>query len=237
MSLICSSCAWASPDANINDHSSIMGDGESLISPDSHHYSYSQENCIKTMDKNQEKKLGICYSNTGDDESDIDEDMLGDEYKSLDFEKSDYDFKNASPFTDLNAEIKKIDSNSFYNITRDYAYKDSVAEKALRTGIVIEGDNITINGNDHVIDGQHKPAIFNIKGNSITISNLNFINAGYTEETTINGIKTRKGYSCVNWQGNDGFLYYCAFQNNYGLNGGAISLYGDVIQTRQKTLS
>ncbi len=180
------------------------------------------------MNQNPDKKL--CDSDTYKIYSETNDlNLNADEYEYMEFnlEKSSYDFKKASSFSDLNSEIRQIGSNSVYNLDKDYAYKDTAAEKSLRAGIVIEADNITINGNGHIIDGQHKSSIFDIRGHSIKIHNLTFINAGYIEQTISDGIIKRQGYGCINWQGNYGHLDNCQFKDNVGLNGGIISLTGN----------
>ena len=79
-------------------------------------------------------------------------------------------------FTDLQININN--SSDVLDISEDYAFDN---KSDLKTGIVIEKNNFTINGNNHILNGNAQSRIFNITGKNITINNLVFINANTSE--------------------------------------------------------
>ena len=76
-------------------------------------------------------------------------------------------------FKTLQDEINK--SENTIEITQDYKF-DNESDHELNNGILINKSNITINGNGHTIDASNQSRIFNITGENVTITNLNFIN-------------------------------------------------------------
>lgn len=77
-------------------------------------------------------------------------------------------------FTDLNNDISN--GGNIIEINQDYKFDES-SDANLKNGISIARSNITINGNEHIIDGNNQAKIFNITGENITISNFKFINS------------------------------------------------------------
>ena len=131
-----------------------------------------------------------------------------------------------STIDELNHNIKKLSSGDIYNMDRDY-YDD---ENSKDCEIHICKDNITINGNGHIIDGKNKSLLFNISGENVKIYNLTFKNSHYTK----NIISEKKSFkyestsSLILWQGDNGIISNCKFYNNSALNiGGAITWIGN----------
>ena len=93
--------------------------------------------------------------------------------------------------------------------------------------IVIDQDNITINGNGHTIDagGLDNLTIFKVLGNNVKITNLKFINCMHTSGFRDGGYT--KCLSPISWKGNNGVMQNCVFFNNSAINGGSLSWMGN----------
>ena len=76
-------------------------------------------------------------------------------------------------FTALNNEINS--STDSIEITQDYVF-DNSTDKDIGSGIPINKDNFTINGNGHTIDASNQARFFHNNG-TLTINNLILINA------------------------------------------------------------
>ena len=85
-------------------------------------------------------------------------------------------------FHELKAKIYNSDT---VNLVNDLIYTGRGGRIAringFLEGIPIDKDNITINGNNHIIDANGKVRIFNITGKNVTLKNIIFKN-GYTDE-------------------------------------------------------
>ena len=98
---------------------------------------------------------------------------------------SEYDDYNG--WDDLDRDIQNLQQGDVYDIKNDYTKPDNASV----IGITIKTDNITINGNGHVIhgninnilkDGEFIDSagnIFTVSGNNVKIINLTISNAGY----------------------------------------------------------
>ena len=113
-------------------------------------------------------------------------------------------------FTDLKHLISN--SGDVINLTRDYTFS-VMSDYMLMEGIYINKD-LTINGNNHVIDGDGWARIFNIDGHKVVLNNITFIN-GYTPDNG-GAIQTSSQTSLS--------INSCRFENNSAKNGGAIYL-------------
>lgn len=126
---------------------------------------------------------------------------------------------NAGTFDDLDKEIQNLKPGDVLIFDRDYYVTND--SKYLDIPITITSNNITINGNGHVIDGKNISAIFNVAGNHVKIYNLTFINGDYHNNR----------YTCnlspIFWAGDYGLISDCAFIGNKAMNGGAISWSGN----------
>ena len=83
---------------------------------------------------------------------------------------------NPKTFTQLDNEINE--SQDTFEVKYNYAFNN----ESDYGSVVIEKSNFTINGNNHILDGNRQSGIFNITGNNITINNLVFINGIPSEE-------------------------------------------------------
>ncbi|WP_407430906.1 Ig-like domain repeat protein [Methanobrevibacter sp.] len=138
-------------------------------------------------------------------------------------------------FEPLQEKINKAQPGSTINLDTNYvAYYDSpiIIEKA-----------ITINGNNHIIDGNEKSRLFMVKSDNVVLNNINFINgyvsrnnggaAIYSEGNLIlNNCNFENNFAEERWDGGDGGAIYtngtlsvngCIFRNNIAeVSGGAI---------------
>jgi len=92
---------------------------------------------------------------------------------------SDTDYKS---YTDLNNTIHN--SGNTVNLTSDYEFKDG--DKYYIKIDISENDTLTINGNNHIINGNNKAGLFECVKGSIFINNLTIINCGKTAINIIN---------------------------------------------------
>ena len=128
------------------------------------------------------------------------------------------------------------------NLERDYVFNESI-DNAFINGIEIYNNRLTINGNNHVIDGKNLSRIFKITGNDVTLTNIQFVNA-FTDRSgaaAYIGGKNVKFINCsftdnlaeryggaVYIESNNVELINCSFTNNAAImRGGAAYIYGD----------
>ncbi len=134
-------------------------------------------------------------------------------------------------FDELSENIANLKPGDIYDIDRDYCFFGNDSKP--NQGIIIDVDNITINGNGHVIDGKHASSLFLIYGNAVKIINLTFINSKYHGNTIKCMDNPAISYeyiadsSPVTWVGDDGLISNCEFLANTALNGGAVTWYGN----------
>ena len=161
------------------------------------------------------------------------------------------DISTPGNFDNLQNDIANLNPGDIYNINQDYIFDpcsnpDYIGPKIItHEGILIATDNVTINGNGHIIDGNYNTALFKITGNNVKIINLTLINAKYNGfnipitpkiedmpkigECTISPIisSTHTDLSAVYWLGNNGLIDNCIFTGNTAINGGAITWKGN----------
>ena len=106
-----------------------------------------------------------------------------DDYNESSFSESN----DHNGWDDLDRDIQNLQPGDVYDIKQDYMKPDNASV----IGINIKADNVTINGNGHVIygninnilkDGESVDAagnIFTVSGNNVKIYNLTISNAGY----------------------------------------------------------
>lgn len=75
-------------------------------------------------------------------------------------------------FAELNNTVNGGTSNSI-NLTRDYAYSGS---DTIKDGILINTDNLVIDGQGHTIDAKGQSRIFYVNSTTVTLKNIIFIN-------------------------------------------------------------
>ena len=155
------------------------------------------------------------------------------------FDDSNNTNENLQPgsFEELKHDIESLKSGDTYDINKDYYFNDN-GENIPSNNRVIEIDrnDITINGNGHIIDAGGASqyfAIFKIYGNNVKICNLTFINSqpkGTAYKIQINDeMKMEDNYnpSPVAWYGNDGIISDCTFEDTKASIGGGICWNGN----------
>lgn len=138
-------------------------------------------------------------------------------------------------FNNLQTLINDAPYGSTINLTKDYSYSDGSTE-----GVEITQD-ITINGNNHILDGKSQSRIFNVQTASVTLTDIIFMNgyssthggAIYMDNGNINNctfINNKAKYSGGAICGVTGFINVTSstFISNTAEEGGAIYLDGGV---------
>ena len=144
---------------------------------------------------------------------------------SYDFSKSNLtNVYGYGSFDELNSDIQNLKPGDIYDIQKDYIYNEK-QDECYEKGILINTDNITINGNNHVIYGSGLSALFTINGNNVKIFNLTFTNSKDTFITTYFDYKYVD--SPVTWNGDNGTISGSEFIGNSAVNGGAITWTGN----------
>ena len=145
---------------------------------------------------------------------------------------------NAKSFTQLAKDINN--ASSVLNLTNDYKYNSS-SDSTYKAGINIT-KTLTINGNNHNIDGNNLARIFNVKGN-LTLNFITFVNC-YADEyggavynsgnlsvgncSFVNCSARSSGGAIDNWYGNLS-VGNCSFVNcSAGSSGGAVYNSGNL---------
>lgn len=110
---------------------------------------------------------------------------LGNSY--LPSSEDDLKTSDVGVWEDLSKDIQNLKPGDVYNFEHDYKKPDN----AFVSGININVDNVTINGNGHILEGNSKNYIrsaenkiglgtfFTVSGNNVKINNLTFKNGGY----------------------------------------------------------
>ena len=116
---------------------------------------------------------------------------------------------NNGIFTDLN---EKIINESKYggtiHLEKDYTFNND-SDSDFIGGIVIKG-YVTIDGHDHIIDGNNLTRIFHIMGDEVVLKNIVFKNAYSTSGSAV-------FYDSANM----GHIINCVFENNIATASGA----------------
>ena len=82
-------------------------------------------------------------------------------------------------FTDLNNTVA---GGGYVNLTRDYTYNESTDGWLYNQGVVIDQDNVVIDGNGYRINGEWQSRVFHIiNANNVTLKNIKFVNSGYNK--------------------------------------------------------
>ena len=120
-------------------------------------------------------------------------------------------------FTDLNNIVAE---GGNVNLTRDYTYNESTDGWLYNQGVVIDQDNVVIDGNGKRINGEQQSRVFHIKNaNNVTLKNIVFSNSGYSKLKVDGGALYIEESSNIT-------IFNCSFVYNRivndGGNGGAI---------------
>jgi predicted outer membrane repeat protein len=102
-------------------------------------------------------------------------------------------------------------SGDVINLTRDYTFS-AMADSLLTDGIYINKD-LTINGNNHVVNGNEQARIFNIAGHKVVLNNITFINGKADNGGAV--LTSKSAFLSID---------SCSFENNSANNGGALYL-------------
>lgn len=116
-------------------------------------------------------------------------------------------------FAELNNTVNGGTSNSI-NLTRDYAYSGS---DTIKDGILINTDNLVIDGQGHTIDAKGQSRIFYVNSTTVTLKNIIFINGNAFD----------KSGGAIYGYGDNLRVINCTFINNNASWGGAIFSYPD----------
>ena len=113
-------------------------------------------------------------------------------------------------FKDLQDKINNLPDNQL-DLDQDYTFnqgEDKFEE-------ILINKSLTINGQNHSINGLNKSKIFNISNTNVVLTNINFVN-GFSKD--FGGV--------INLINSSLDIINCSFSNNTAyLNGGAIYLY------------
>ena len=112
-------------------------------------------------------------------------------------------------FTALNETI--YSQSNVINLTRDYAFNEAYDEN-FSIGIEITKSNFVINGNNHIIDGKNKAAIFFIGARNVTFNDIIFKNTPSSAINLIGQLKTNN-VEFNNCGGDAGGAIYARFSN------------------------
>ena len=127
---------------------------------------------------------------------------------------------NAKNFTELNRTINGNNNATIY-LNDDYTF-DSSYDYELICGIEIRR-TVTIEGNNHTINGNKEARIFQMHGDNIILKNINFINAYADVSFTFAG-----DYGGAIYGRDTVFAINCTFTNNTAGRGAAM-YQGDAI--------
>ena len=135
------------------------------------------------------------------------------------------DVNDVGSAKELDMDIQSLSPGDTYNFEKDFYLNDTKNNGRFYTGIVIETDNITLNGNGHTIQGNYE-SIFTVLANNVKIYNLIISN---TDNTRYANDLTSDFYmvSPITWKGDNGLITGCDFYSNCAVNGGAIRLIGN----------
>ena len=103
-----------------------------------------------------------------------------------------------------------VDGSDNVDLNTDFSFKSGDSQ------VHVSDKDITINGNNHVIDGKNSSKLFTFEQCNVYIENLTFIN-GYKETYNY-----EQESGAIDFISSKVTLKNCKFMNNYGSNGGAI---------------
>lgn len=116
-------------------------------------------------------------------------------------------------FTELDEDIKEAEFG-VVTLTKDYKYDSIKDSSTLRNGISVS--RLTINGNNHTIDGSGIARIFTQYSGQVTLNDIHFINGKSPTDSNGGAIVVNSGNLTVN---------RCTFENNAAQkHGGAIGV-------------
>lgn len=122
------------------------------------------------------------------------------------------DSANAGTFSDLAEDISNAE-NGIVNLNKDYKF-DSGKDSNFKNGIYLS--KITINGNNHKIDGSNLARVFTLSSANVTLNDITFVNGHSARNSNGGAILVESGTLTVD---------NCTFEKNYAnQHGGAIGV-------------
>jgi len=113
-------------------------------------------------------------------------------------------------FADLTSLFEKATDR--VELTDDFKYAKGDNDQ----GILITKDNLVINGNGHIIDGDEQAKIFIITGNNVVLKNVIIKNAYFEKSYDIqNGDIINEQHAAIVWNGENGTLDHVTIQDCY----------------------
>ena len=112
---------------------------------------------------------------------------------------------DANTFTELQKKINEADEGATITLDRDYAYDDGFDTN----GIEISKP-ITIDGNNHVLDGKSKSKIFRSEGSSVFLADFPVV---LKNIKFINGWASQRGSAVDDFWGANYDISFCSFVN------------------------
>ena len=180
---------------------------------------------ITSLSQDRDNEINQEQISTGNDDSSLKE-IKNNENATLKAPVS------GGTFADIQEAISSAESGA--TIELDGLYNGS------GTAITIDKNNLTIIGNNAILDAQCQSRIFNITGTGVTLKNIKFINGNATDKggaiywygangTINNSIfannKAKQSGGAIQWQGTNGTVTDSYFSNNTAeFNGGAIAI-------------
>ena len=137
-----------------------------------------------------------------------------------DYDESSISVYDKGEWDDLDRDIQNLKPGDVYDVKHDYIKPNNASV----IGINIKADNVTINGNGHVIYGNINNTIkdgefidgmgniFTITGNNVKIINLTISNAGY--EAPIDSFNLSSKYP-IGYDTPDSWKEYFYLENSY----------------------
>ena len=127
-------------------------------------------------------------------------------------------------------------ANETLNLENDFIFNENT-DSQFKNGINLNRDNLTVNGNSHIIDAKNLSRIFNITAVNVTLANIQFKNAFHNNTGAVSYITGDKvkiinctfsnnhaevEAAAIYLTGNDAYIYNCSFINNSAKYTGAI---------------
>ena len=207
------SISSASASADSTDETILSDDSAGLINLDnSNNNLYLDDNQFNLANSNSDNSNNFNLDDSNSDNSNfyLDEDLDNKINENIKNTKTILKENNSSiaSFSNLSDILSKASAGDTIILENDYKY-DSASDSQYQGGIEVK--SITIDGNNHFIDGNGEARIFYLASDNIVLKNIKFIN----------GFNSQGG--AIYAKGTNVNITDCVFENNRALdNGGAI---------------
>ncbi|ADC46578.1 adhesin-like protein with cysteine protease domain [Methanobrevibacter ruminantium M1] len=212
------SISSASASADSTDETILSDDSAGLINLDnSNNNLYLDDNQFNLANSNSDNSNNFNLDDSNSDNSNfyLDEDLDNKINENIKNTKTILKENNSSiaSFSNLSHILSKASAGDTIILENDYKY-DSAYDSQYQGGI--EVNSITIDGNNHYIDGNGEARIFYLASDNIVLKNIKFIN----------GFNSQGG--AIYAKGTNVNITDCIFENNLAPdNGGAIYVEGN----------